>query len=104
MHALPDPRWGALLFFGALAAHFFYSALARRASRSWGWGRSGQAGPISRLGYGVIGSLFLCLTFLLGLRWDSPPRALIGWFIANLATLFVVGLVDSRRNQAGQGR
>ena len=98
---MPNPRWGLLLLLGGLSAFFFYCAVRPSAGRGWGWGRSGQAGPISRASYAVIGALVLCTGLLGGFSWDSLPKPLLGWLGVNLAAFFIAGLADAHRNRHG---
>jgi hypothetical protein len=70
-------------------------ALRRGASRSWGWGRSGEAAPLSRPSYAVWGATFL----VIGAVLSGAPRVEMLWLtllVACFIALCIAGAIDVR--------
>lgn len=97
----PSNLAGVLLFV-ALGCFFLQKALRREIPRSWGWGRSGEAAPLSRTSYGVWGTTFLVIAALLATAPDvtAIPVALLA---ACLLALAVAGARDVRAERRRQG-
>ena len=95
MDQLPEVRWGVLVLFSYLAGVFLRNAAIAQ-KRRWAWGRMGSGAPLSRMSFGVIGALFLCMALILGLAWTVVPLFLVGWFALNFIAFLAVGFLDSR--------
>ena len=93
---LPSPpSWTPTGLFALLALYFLDKAVRTGARRSWGWGRTLEAAPISRTGYAVISLTFLDIAAMLA--WSPrPPRVLIVVFLVCFLTLGVIGHRDTR--------
>jgi hypothetical protein len=91
-------NWAGLLLFAALGCFFLQKALRREAARRWGWGRTGEAAPLSRPSYALWGLTFLVIAATLA----SAPKigALpVALFIACFLALGVAGVLDTRAEQ-----
>lgn len=90
-------NWGALLF---VAAGLFsiQKAVRRNAARNWGWGRTGDAGPLSRPSYALAGTMLI----IIGATIAQGPRVsplMILLFFACFAALGIAGFIDTRRDK-----
>ena len=82
------------MLFGALAVFFLQKALRTGAKRSWGWGRTGEAAPLSRPSYAAWGLTFLVIG--VGVGWQPGAAAWAWLFGACFIALLVAGVVDMR--------
>jgi hypothetical protein len=98
---VPD-HWGGVLLFGTLGCFFLQKALRRNASRSWGWGRTGEAAPLSRASYAVWGATFVVIGAVVSSAPDVSALSL-----ALLAVCFVAlgaaGVRDTRVEKRRHG-
>jgi Flp pilus assembly protein TadB len=94
---LSPVSWVPSGIFALLALYFLQKAVRPRARQSWGWGRTGEAAPISRTGYGVLGVTFLDIAVMLAWAPGPPPVSLIVLFLACFLAAMVVGFLDTHR-------
>lgn len=85
-----------MILFALLALYFLQKAVRPKARQSWGWGRTGEAGPVSRTGYAVLGILFLDIAVMLAWSPGPPPTFLIVLFLVCFLVAMVVGFLDTR--------
>jgi len=95
-------NWAGILLFGAMGCFFLQKALRRNAVRNWGWGRTGEAAPLSRPSYALWGFTFLVIAELVS------ARAIGALSVALFATCFiglgVAGVLDTRAEQKRHAR
>lgn len=95
-------NWSGILLFAALGCFFLQKALRRDAARSWGWGRSGEAAPLSRVSYALWGATFLVIGAVL-----VPAPEAEAFSLALLAACFlalvVAGALDVRAERRRHG-
>ena len=91
---LPVP-WAGVLLFGGLGCFFLQKAVRRRASRRWGWGRTGAAAPLSRASYAVWGVTFLVIAAIVS-GGAEVSGLLLGLLAACFVALAAAGVRDAR--------
>jgi len=96
MGNLSTVNWVPLGLFALLALYFLQKAVRPKARQSWGWGRTGEAAPISRTGYAVLGAIFLDISVMLAWSPGSPPTFLIVLFLVFFLAALIVGFLDTR--------
>jgi len=93
-------NWVAFLF-ASLGLFFIQKAIRNNAVRSWGWGRTGDAAPLSRVSYTLWGAMFI----LIGIIISRGPQLNILWvtvFFAFFIALGVSGFIDTRKARKRQ--
>ena len=85
---------GAILF--SIAGLFFLQKAARRnAVRKWGWGRTGEAAPLSRPSYALVGAMSIIIG--VGISLSPHPNSLwVTLFFVFFVALGVSGFLDTR--------
>jgi hypothetical protein len=96
MENLSPESWSPTILFALLALYFLQKALRPKARQSWGWGRTGEAAPISRTGYAVLGATFLDIAAMLAWTPGPPPTFLIVLFLVCFLAVIIVGFLDTR--------
>lgn len=98
MSLVPE-HWGGVILFGALGCFFLQKAFRRSASRRWGWGRTGEAAPLSRASYAVWGATFLVIgAIVCGAR--EVGALSLGLLALCLVALGAAGVRDTRIHRA----
>jgi len=88
-------HWLPILGFVLLGGLFLYEALRRGASRTWSWGRGGNAAPLSRAAYSVWGITLLCIAWVLTQAPQPAPLAALA-LLGCLIAIVVVAIADTR--------
>jgi hypothetical protein len=96
MENLSTVNWVPMGLFALLALHFLQKAVRPKARQSWGWGRTGEAAPISRTGYAVLGATFLDIAVMMAWSPGPPPTSLIVLFLVCFLAALIVGFLDVR--------
>jgi len=96
LESLSTVSWVPMGLFALLALYFLQKAVRPKARQSWGWGRTGEAAPISRTGYAVLGATFLDIAVMLAWSPGPPPTPLIVLFLVCFLTAMIVGFLDVR--------
>ena len=84
-----------IVAFGILAVVFLDKAMRRGATRTWAWGRMGEAAPLSRISYAVWAMTFIAIAFTLA----RAPKPGLGAAIAigvSFVAVIVMGFADTR--------
>lgn len=98
--AIPN-TWAGTLLFASLGCFFLQKALRRNAARNWGWGRTGEAAPLSRPSYAVWGATFLVIAeALVAPRVGALSLVVL---MACLLALGVSGACDVRAERRRRG-
>jgi len=92
---LSPVSWVPSGIFALLALYFLDKAVRPKARRTWGWGRTMKAAPVSRPGYAVLAITFLNVAALLA-RSPKPPLALVVLFFFCFLALGIAGFLDTR--------
>jgi hypothetical protein len=95
--AIPN-NWAGILLFASLGCFFLQKALRRNAARSWGWGRTGEAAPLSRPSYALWGVTFLVIAAAL-VSASKVGALSVALFAACFLALGVAGVSDVRAEQ-----
>jgi hypothetical protein len=88
-------NWGGLALFAGLGCFFLQKAVRRKAARTWGWGRSGEAAPLSRASYAIWGIMFLLIGGIL-LRGPEVEPFAVWLFALCFVALGFAGFRDVR--------
>jgi hypothetical protein len=91
-----------VLLFGALGCFFLQKAVRRNASRRWGWGRTGEAAPLSRASYAVWGATFVIIGVILSGAPDLSVLPL-AWLAGCIVALAATGVRDARIERKRDG-
>lgn len=100
IEAANPANWAGTLIFAVLGWFFLQKAFRRNAARTWGWGRTGEAAPLSRPSYAVWGTTFLVIAAILA----RAPRAGAMSLALLAACLLALGVSGAHDVHAERGR